>query len=467
MDPNARSTWALAEFVASKPVDLGDPVRERAVMPVLDSIGVMLAGVTSEAGAAVLRYAGSTGTGPCWSPGRRNGASAEVAAMVNATLGHALDFDDALPGSGHLAVPTLAATLATADAGGHPLTGADLVSAFVVGFEVAAKLGKAFGVEHYRRGWHPTVTGGTFGATAAAATVLGFDPVRTARAFGIAGSLTAGVMKNFGTMTKPLHSGLAARNGVAAALLVDAGMSASEDVFDGPGGLFDLYGFGAARPDVLQNLGAPWSLIEPGTALKRYPCCYAAARPIDAVLDLRARHRIQPADVAQIVCLVPKTGLHAMIHRDPATGLNAKFSMEYVLAAALLDGKVDLESFTDSAVHRPDVRALMAKVTTGEEARLRPEDPEATRSSPATGGWVEVTIRTNDGAEHFATVRAPVGSPANPLSMPALVSKIRSCARSGGFDADLAQDIARQLAALESVTDVSAVLAAIHVGAAS
>ncbi|GAA5145493.1 hypothetical protein GCM10025768_02800 [Microbacterium pseudoresistens] len=449
-------TADAARFVlGSMPSD--PALRRAAAAPIIDSVAVMLAGRTSEAGQAIGAYArlgDPRPSGSAWAAALGGSASPELAALLNATQGHALDYDDALPGSGHLSVPILAASLSAAAIAGRPVDGAELISVFAVGFEVAAKTGVALGLSHYKRGYHTTVTGGTFGTTAAAARVLGLTERELVTAFGIAGSMVAGLMLNFGTSTKPLHSGLAARNGVTAAMLARSGATASGGVLESAGGVLDLYGFGEARPEAMGSLGAPWALLEPGTGLKLYPCCYAAARPLDAILGLRSKHGFTGDDIETIRCAVPKNGLRPMIHHRPETGLKAKFSMEYTLAAAALDGRLDLASFEDEAVWRPAVRRLMEKVQLVEERMLRPEDPDALRSSPATGGRVEVTVALRDGRVLEAAVEHPEGSPAKPLSDERLRGKFLACAANGGFPAVAARDVLRRLMTLEQVPDV-------------
>ncbi|GAA2000594.1 MmgE/PrpD family protein [Microbacterium ulmi] len=453
---------ALAAFaLGDEPAILDRRGRRLAIPPIVDSVAVILAGNASEAGRASRRYvhaAWPQAAGPGWTSGSDAGLPVELAALINAWMGHALDYDDALPGSGHLSVPMLAAALAAGDAREQPLSGGELVDAFLVGFEIAAKTGMALGVAHYRRGWHTTVTAGTIGTTAAAGRILGLDRDRLTAAFGIAASSVAGLQRNFGTTTKPLHSGLAARNGLAAALLALAGVSSDELAIDGERGLLDLYGLGEARPEFLRTLHEPWAIESPGTGLKLYPACYAAARPVDALLALRARHALHADDVEEIRLAVPKNGLHPMIHHEPKTGLNAKFSMEYVLAAALADGGLDLASFEDAAVSRPAVRELMSRVRLSEDRALRPEDPDALRSSPATGGRVVVELVLRDGRRVEATVAHPKGSPSAPFDRDDLEGKFMTCARFGGFAEEPARAAFDALMELEDVDDVRSVL---------
>jgi 2-methylcitrate dehydratase PrpD len=380
---------------------------------------------------------------------------AELAALVNGTLGHALDYDDVLPGTGHASSLLLAAILAVG--GERPLTGEQLLEAYVVGHESHIRTAKALGPRHYRKGWHITSTAGTFGATAAVAKLAGLDVDATRVALGIAGSMASGLQRNFGTMTKPLHSGLAARNGVLAVQLAQAGLSAASDVLDGPKGYLDLAGEGVERPAAYDLLGNPWALMDPGVSLKKYPCCYEVARSSDAMLQIRSEYGFAPEQVEKIYCRVPTDGLSPLIYSRPGTGLEAKFSMEYTLGAALIDGGLTLSSFTDEAVRRPQVRALMERVQAWEDPMCRPEDPDNLVSSAGSGGFVEVTVQAG-GVEAMAQVRSPSGSPDLPLTWAEIEEKYLACVREGGGDQARAAELFPRLREIEKEPDVHGLL---------
>ncbi len=458
------ATRLLAEFVVSTGSDeLDEGIRDRANASIADCVAVMLAGRSSTAGGSVIEYVRETSVGnvsdwPCWAVGLLGGAPPEAAALVNATCAHALDYDDTLPGGGHLTAVVLPAILATADSAGLQLGGPALTEAFAIGFEVAAKVAAALGVAHYFKGWHTTSTAGSFGAAAAACKVLSLDASRVATAFGIVGSLTGGMQLNFGTATKALHAGIAARNGVAAALLAERGFTASRSIFDGPHGLLALYGAGAAVPKALDLLGAPWALAEPGAALKPYPCCYAAARSACAALQFATTYSYAPAEITSVVSKVPKGGLQALIYDDPQTGLNGKASMQYILAAALIDRELTLETFTDAAVQRPAVRDLMLLVSSSEDRMLRLEDPDAKLSAPTVGGRIELTVETADGSSRTLTVNAQPGSADLPMSAAEVRSKALACVRFGGYDDRRAQRLLLRLGRLDAESDISTLL---------
>jgi 2-methylcitrate dehydratase PrpD len=319
---------------------------------------------------------------------------------------------------GHPSAPLLPAVLAVGEKAGG--SGRDLLTAFVLGFEVEARLGRAIGEAHYALGWHATSTLGTLGAVAACARLLNLDVGGTKTALGIAASLASGLQQNFGTMTKPLHAGWAARNGVVAAELASRGFTADPRALEGESGfLRAMSGGSEVDLEPLAAPGDPFEITASGIGVKLYPCCYAVHRSLDAALELRVRHRIDPGSIARVEVEVSRGALLPLRHEPPTTGLEGKFSLSYCLAAALVDGRVGLASFTDEAVCRPAVRELMSKVEAREGA-----EPGAF----PIGGYAEVRIALRDGSEQGLRVDTPRGDPSRPLTWEELVEKFRDCA---------------------------------------
>ena len=434
----------LARFVAETGGVPEDALLQ-AKRAVLDTLGVALAGSREESARAVAGWLREQGGRPeAVLLGRALRLPAADAALANGTAAHALDFDDVSRSMrGHPSAPLLPAVLALSEAAGS--SGRDLLTAFVLGFEVEAKLGRAIGGPHYALGWHATSTLGTLGAAAACARLLGLDADRARTALGIAASLASGLQQNFGSMTKPLHAGWAARSGLVAAQFAARGFSADAEALTGPSGFLRVMS-GGAEPDLAPfgALGQPFEIVSPGVGVKLYPCCYATHRAIDAVLELRAANGIAPADVAEVRVEVNRGGLLPLRVEPPATGLEGKFSLAYCLAAALTDGAVGLPSFTDEAVMRLAVRQLMANVTVSEGAEAA-EFP--------IGGYAEVRIALRDGGEYVTRVDVPRGDPSRPLSWEQLASKFRECAGTvlpaGGVDAAL-----RLIEGLDGLDDV-------------
>jgi 2-methylcitrate dehydratase PrpD len=459
-------TRQVAEFiVATSYADLPAHTVAAAIRPLIDTVGVLYAGTVSDVGQTIASFAsrvpaaGEYGVRPI---GLDVAVAPEVAAMVNGVRGHALDFDDEVSGIGHPSVPVLAALLAVPT--DQPLSGQQLIEAYIVGHETLIRLGEAIGREHIKRGWHATATIGTFGAVAAAAKLLGFDVEQASTAIGLAASMSAGLTRNFGTMTKPLHAGLAARAGVLAAQLVQLGFTAAPNALDGTKGYLDVYGVGAANPAALDTLGSPYAINDPGSALKKFPACYSTHRGIDAALQLRSIRPVSHDEIDEIVCSVPPGALRSLIYSSPVTGLQGKFSMEYTVAAALIDGQITLDSFTDDQVQRPAIRSLMDRIKVAEDPRCRPEDSASRRISAGTGGFVELVMRVG-GAEETVTVADTPGSPARPMSWAEIEAKFAGCLRVGGYDPAGGAEVFRQLRTLESVADVHALLAGLTEGA--
>lgn len=394
----------------------------QAKRALLDTIGVTLAGHQEEAGRIItqwVREAGGSqeamvlGTGLYTAPA--------LAALANGTLGHALDFDDVTAHlRGHPSIPVAPAVLALGEAVGA--SGAEVMLAFILGVEVEAKIGKAMTSAHPRRGWHPTATIGGLGAAAAAAKILELNTAQTQIALGIAASKASGLRQNFGTMTKPLHAGEAARSGVEAAQLAQRGFTADRHILESRFGFFSTFvGDGEFDLDVvLQDFGAPYEIVSPGIGVKPYPACRQTHRAIDAMLALVHTHHLQPDDVSEIVCEISARMEDFLIYHQPQSGLEGKFSMEYCVAAALLHGQMGLAQFSDASVQDPRVQALLRQV------RLEHPDQQATDWDAPIPDIIKVTLR--DGRHLQQRVDIPKGDPALPLSWAELEAKFRDCA---------------------------------------
>src|SRR6266849_9625811 len=345
----------LAEFVVKTSLeDCPSEAVARVRRAALDTLGVMLAGaaepvarivrrvVRAEGGIALATVVGTAlKTAPGW------------AALANGAAGHAHDFDDTnFALLGHPSVPLLSTALAAAEA--ETATGRALVLSYVIGFEVDVALGTALNPNHYTRGWHATSSIGTLGCTAAAARIMGLDVVQTRHALAIAASHASGLKENFGSMTKPYHAGHAARNGILAAQLAREGLTASETALEGRQGYVAAFGASHGLDQALEGLGHAWHLLGSGIAVKPYPSCALTHSAIDALIDLRAAHRLSPGDIAAVQVGVNRVVPDVLAHPRPTTALERKFSMQFCAAAALVDGRVDFGSFMDGEVANPE-----------------------------------------------------------------------------------------------------------------
>jgi len=417
--PTTAAIDQFADFVTGAKV----PSDARAVASTayFDTIGVMLAGAVEPAARAVQDTARAEGGEPrCRVVGTADATSAGWAALANGTAAHALDYDDmCFVSLAHPSAPLVAAALAAGELARAP--GRALLDAWVVGFEIEAALGRTMNPRHYTQGWHCTSTIGTIGTAAAAARLLGLDRVAAARCLGLAASEASGVKENFGTDAKPLHAGLAARNGVVAALLARSGLTASPRALDGPQGyLVAMASERADLGDALEALGRRWEVLETGVTVKLHPSCAGTHPALDAILDLRRQHGFTSADVETATIGVDAVTPTILIYDRPTTGLEGKFSMQYCAAAALVTGQVGLDTFEPALVSDARISALLPHITMTVDATLRTDAPALTQG--------RVTIRLRDGRTLSAYADGARGYPARPATAEELTTKFRACA---------------------------------------
>lgn len=416
-------TASIARFAIGTTHD-ATPVsaRELALIAIADGIGVMVAGARSPVGQAIRRYAEQQGGSAEASlvPGSKR-LPAELAALANGTSGHALDFDDTThPAHAHPTAVLFAAALAAAQVAG--VTGRDLITAYLVGFEFEGALGRGMNLSHYRAGWHATSSFGSLAAAVVASRLLGLDPERTASAIGIAASSAGGLRANFGTMTKPLHAGLAAETGVRAARLAASGWTASGSILEADHGFASTLA-GDGRPDLAaigDGLGSRWTILEPyGLALKRYPSCGATHPALDATFALRGETGDRPIRAVRIG--TSRLSAAVLSGSDPRTTEAARFSLEYVIATALVQGSVGPADFDPERLGDPIVRAMMARISTAVHRRV--ED--------STEYAAVVTFEFEDGSTIERQVDVARGKNSAPLSSADRLDKFRSCVGDG------------------------------------
>lgn len=415
-------TQLLADFVSGLRWDtLPDNVQQEAKLAIADTVAGAIAGHSEPVAAVALQVAGSEpGSAKVWGLPRTLGAS--DAAFVNGTLAHAHDIDDTNPSMrGHPSCPVVPAVFALGAKSGAD--GKNLIAAYVAGVEIATKLGRAVNMTHYNRGWHTTLTLGTLGAAAAGARVLGLDKEKTAIALAIGGSCAGGLVANFGTMTKPVHSGFAARNGVMAALLAEAGLTANPCAIEAKTGFFDLFcGFDNVNAEqAVADLRTRFDLVDPGNIYKQYPTCSLTHCAIDMILDGIAAGRIRPAQIERVECGVGYRCENTLPYHDATTGLQGKFSMEYCLAAALVYGQVTFAEFADDKVNSPDVRRMYERIHLYTHPDLR--TPE---SVPID--FTDIVIVHTDGSRFHGREQKAKGDPAKRWTLGEFRNKFVRCA---------------------------------------
>ncbi len=446
------ATTRLAEFIVkSRREDFPPAALDAAKRAILDSIGVMLAGSAEPSARALHRIIAVEGGIPlCTVLGTPIRTGGVWAALANGVAGHALDFDDTnFVMMGHPSVPVLSAALA---AGELALAdGRALLGAFLLGFEVAVTLGEVVNPTQYQRGFHATGALGALGAAAAAAKLLDLDAGETRHALAVAASQASGLKENFGTMTKPFHAGHAARSGLLAALLAREGFTGSGIALEGPQGYFAVLGSQAGdTTPALERLGAPWKILTSGVAVKPYPSCACTHSIIDAVLELRQAHRLRPEHVRELTVGVAAPVPNMLIHHEPRTGLEGKFSAEFCAAAALVDGRIGVTTFTDSKAGDPLIRSAMGKVKMVVDPTI-PADQERHM-------WTRVTVKLADGRALEIPPREVRGHPGIPLSREALLAKFHECA-GVVLAKDRVESAAEMLETLEGCPDLRSLTA--------
>ena len=435
----------VAAFVASAVVP--DEARRIARTAFLDTIGVVLAGAVEPPArmvqAVCARVGETTGSRVLGTPLI---TSTGDAALANGTAAHALDYDDmCFVSLAHPSAPLVAGILAVGEMVGAP--GRDLLDAYVIGFEVECMLGRSVNPSHYARGWHCTSTLGSVGSAAAAARLLRLSSDATLHALSIAASEACGLKENFGTMVKPLHAGLAGRNGAMAGLLAAQGFTASHHALDGRQGFIaatsdETSGMAAAAA----TLGSRWEIVETGVTVKLYPSCAATHPPLDALLGLRRRHGFTAEAIESIEVLVDPVTPGVLIHPEPRSGLEAKFSMQFCAAAAAVFGRVGIDTFDDARLSDPEVLRLLPRV------RMR-VDPELGRNAPSLT-QAEVTVTTTDGGRFSARADGARGYPDKPPSEDELDGKFRACAARAIADEDVVEEVLARVHDLETLADV-------------
>lgn len=418
---------SLSRFVVdSRWSDMPEALRHEAKRSVVNVIGTALGGSSD---AATRRTAGTLA--PFSAPaeatiiGRREQMNCLDAAFVNALAGNVFDFDDTHPGTIiHPSAPVAPPLFSFAQR--RPMSGAELLHAFILGVEIECRLGNAVSPFHYKKGWHITATCGVFGAAAAIGKVLGLDETRMLWALGNASAQSCGLVETLGTMAKSIGVGQSARGGLLAALLAQNGVEGPEMPLEGPRGFLQVMGSEPDLAGLTEGLGERWELLR--NTYKPYPCGVVLNPVIDAVLGLRAQSQIDQGSIpTEAIAGIRVLGHPLLGERAdrPAvtTGREAQVSAQHAVAVAWLDGRAGVTEFSDARVAAWDVLALRGQVSVHQEA-----------GHSVDGARVEITLV--DGTVRDHVVRAARGSTDNPLSDAEISDKFRTLAAHGcpGFD---------------------------------
>ena len=417
---------------------------ETAKIALRDCLGVALAGSREEdarIAAEIARQERAREETSVIGQGFRT--SALNAALANGTAAHALDFDHSFTIMGQPTAPVAPATFALGETLGA--SGRQVIEAYVAGFEVTAKLVHSLR-DSAHDGWHAPSTLGSFGAAAACSKLLGLDAAKTQMALGITASMASGIVANFGTMTKPLHVGLGARNGVLAAKLAGGGYTANPKAIEGGFGFYSvLHENTEIHEQAIEELGRSYALITDGLRIKPYPCGGLTHQVIDSVLEFRAKHGLTAEMIDRVDVDVVKHTFDRIVFRVPQTGIQGKFCMPYLVARAIIDGKIGLHIFTDSAVRDQNVLKLAERVQMNLDSNLKKSD--------AAGRPCRVTVRLKNGQTFTREAQHAKGGPEHPMSEAELRDKFTECAREA-IDASSAAKVLDYIESLESLSDI-------------
>ena len=437
-------TATIAQFVVGTKYEAIPPkALGTAKAAVLDCLGVALAGSRDECAkicAQIARQEDTKQETTVFGQGFKS--SALQAAFANGTAAHALDFDHSFTLMGQPTAPIIPAIFSLGESLGA--SGRQILEAYVAGFETTAKLVFALR-DSTQDGWHAPGTLGAFGAAAACSKLLRLDSSQVEMALGITASMAGGVVCNFGTMSKPLHVGLGARNGVLSAKLAQSGYTANARGIEAANGFSEMFYRMAPSEGPLGELGVSYAIITDGIRIKPYPCGGLAHQPIDAVLDLRAKHGLTAEMVESIDVDVTQHTYNRIAFRVPQTGIQGKFCMGYLLARAIIDGTVSLHMFTDAAVRDPNVLKLAEKI--------RMKLDQGLKASNQGSRPCRVTVRLKNGQTYAREVQHAKGSPEVPMTADELKGKFIACARQA-LDEDSTRRALETIESLETLEDI-------------
>jgi len=460
-----KTTAAAAAFVENVSfADIPTEAMRIGTRCLLDGLGLFVAGSEEHSVRLLIEEAEQTGGRQDALLLRRGDVKvpAPMAARVLGTAGHAHDWDDSQVSLDpahiyglltHPTIPPLTSTLVMSQKLGG-IDGKTFMLAFLTGFEVECKISEWMLPQHYVKGMHSSGTVGTFGAYAAAAKLIGLNGDKLRSGLGIAASFAAGIRCNFGTMTKPLHVGRAAENGVTAALLAECGFTADPDALDGPWGFYAVHGGGVSAEKAAQGFGKTWSIVEPGVSIKPYPCGVLTHPTIDLMLKLVTEHDVKPDDIEAVKVYAGTNILKPIRYPIAANHLQAKFSLPAALAMIALERKAGKREFTDEFVGSAPMQAMQRCISTELDAEIEKMGFDKMRS--------RIAIRLKDGrtVEGWADERYR-GGPENPLSDADLEAKVRSCCE-GVLDAEKQTALIDAAWSVAQLSDASKLMKIIH-----
>ncbi|MDB5874482.1 MAG: hypothetical protein JWQ07_3924 [Ramlibacter sp.] len=461
--PNDHLTRYVAEFICNTRLqDLPADVVALGKKSILDGLGLALSGGATQLGAMVRQHFSdlNLGAGPATVIGSNLKIAPRFAAFANGLGIHADDYDDTQLAVAadrvyglltHPTAPALPAALAMAEL--TKANGASAMLAYHLGVEVECKIAEAINPRHYQTGFHATATCGTFAAAAASAKLMGLDVETTCRALSIAGSQSAGLRENFGTMTKPFHAGRSSESGVAAAQFAAYGWTATDKILEAPRGFFSAAGGGYDPLAIAGKLGAPWTMADPGVSIKPHPSGSLTHPGMTEMLRLIRANDIRARDVVRVRVGTNHNMPNALIHHRPTNELQAKFSMEFCMAILLIEGRAGLGEFTDEVVNRPDVKAMIEKIDF-----VVDKDAEAAGYHKMT---TLIDIELTGGRKVSGRADFGKGSPVDPMSYEEVANKFRENAAYAKFPGAQAESVVAMVRDLETLPSIGKLMAAL------
>lgn len=453
-------TAEVADFVLGTALsDLPDTVVANGRKSILDGLGLALSGSVAASGAIVRDHLASLGLGdgPATVIGSQMRITPRFAAFANGVGIHADDYDDTQLAVApdrvyglltHPTAPALPAALAVGES--TRSAPGEVMLAYHLGVEVECKIAEAIDPRHYQTGFHATATCGTFAAAAAAGRILRLDRDAMLRALSIAGSQSAGLRENFGTMTKPFHAGRAAESGVTAADFAARGWTASPNILEAMRGFFRAAGGGYDAGAIRGRLGAPWTFEEPGVSIKPHPSGSLTHPGMTEMLRLIREHDIRPERVRHVRIGTNSNMPNALIHDRPTDELQAKFSMPFCMAILLLERRGGLPEFTDEVVNRPDVQEMIGKVNLVVDDRA-----EAAGYHKMT---TYIDIEMTDGSVISGVEDFGKGSPSNPMTYDEVAEKFHGCAAFAGWNRARADRVVTMVAEFERLESLDVLM---------
>lgn len=421
----------------------------------VDIVGCMVAGADDDASRRVLAAVRALGSGPATVVGRPEGLTAPHAALVNGTAAHALDFDDNYHGNcGHATAVLAPALLALGEERGAG--GTAVLDAYIVGLEAMLLIGAGVNIAHYEKGWHSTSTIGTIGAAGAAARLMELDEDAIGRALSLGFSHASGSKVQFGTMAKPFHAGMAAKNALMAARYAEAGITAAEEPLAAAWGFRDLYvGFetspGYAGASSL--LGPPPAIERYGLKVKTHPNCASTHCAVDGVLRLMDEHGLSAADIEEIEAQVNKVSYDNLMFAEPASEMEARFSMHYAIALAVTKRRLTRTDFHPDAIANESTRSWLPRVKMTLSPAEAPLPTADNGREPA-----KVFLRTKDGRAYSTFVQHAKGVLQNPLTDDEMWEKFEDCV-GDVLDVHQAAELQAALKSFETLDRISDLMA--------